>query len=499
MRAGAQSTGSISHRPSRPLRRLSSCAIALFVLTTLLSPNLAPGQVGGAGGDPRGTNPDAQPSDSGSVPDLAAIERAFQGVVRQVTPSVVGIRAHRQYWVPAAGTDAPDKTQGVEQLAIVHGSGTIIRADGSILTNQHVIQSAGDIEVILHDGRNLPATVVAADPRSDLAILRVDGAGLPPVALCDWSAVARGQWSIAVGNPYGLGNDGKQSVSVGVISNLGRRLPGLGEVDDRLYADMIQTTAPVHPGNSGGPLFNLRGELIGVITAVHVRTIDDQGAGFAIPMSPARRRVIEQLLQGQPVAYGYLGITVRTLEPGERTRAGLDGDLGVLVEQIETDGPAAKAGLQTGDIVTHLDACPVTAPLQLADLVGQVAASQNVELKILRGGTVETRRATLEPRQINHVAWLRSGAILWRGMRLTELTPETRRYAKVDADGVGLVVLDVQLDSPAAHARVQVGDVLESVAGSAAPDTQSFLLLVRGRDEAVQMHFRQGGAITVTR
>jgi serine protease Do len=443
----------------------------------------------------------AQPgraSPAGAAPDLAAMERAFQEVVERVSPSVVGIRARRHYWAPAPSAPDAAGARTIEQFVVIHGSGTVLRPDGAILTNEHVVQSARNIEVVLHDGRTLPASVTAADPRSDLAILRVDVAGLIPAQLCRWDDVARGQWSVVVGNPYGLGNDGKLSVSVGVISNLDRHLPGLGEVDDRLYADMIQTTAPIHPGNSGGPLFNLRGELIGVVTAVHARSIDDEGIGFAIPMNPAKRRVLERLLAGQPVLYGYLGVTVRTLEPAERAAAGLDADAGVQVAEVDADGPAGRAGVLVGDIVTRFQQRPVTAPLQLADLVGQTAAGQDVELKLRREQTELAVRVTLDTRQLSRVSWLRSGAVVWRGMRLADLTAESRQYVKADSNAVGVVVLDVQPGSPADQARVRIGDVVEQVEDVAVGQVMSFLQAIRSREGTVRLRLRERGSVSVS-
>jgi serine protease Do len=436
----------------------------------------------------------SSPSDTSAAAtaDLTALERAFQEVAQRVAPSVVGIRARRHYFAAVPGETGADPGS-VEQLVILNGSGTIVRPDGTILTNEHVIQSAAEITVILHDGRTFTATVAAADPRSDLAIIRIDAEGLTPVRFCDWSAVARGQWSLALGNPYGLGSDGHLSVSVGVISNLGRGLPGLGEVDDRLYADMIQTTAPIHPGNSGGPLFNIHGELLGVVTAVHTRTADGDGVGFAIPMTPAKRRVIDGLLEGRPIAYGYLGLTVRALEPAERTAAGLQLELGVLVEQVEPDGPAAQAGVLVGDILTRYDAQPVDSPMRLADLVGQTPVGRDVGVELWRAGAALSVRATVGMRQPTKVAWLRSGAVLWRGMRLTSSSPAPR----ADAGSAGVLVIDVRAGTPAERAGVRSGDVVDSVEGAAVQEPTAFLQAVRGRHGAVRLGLRHRGTVAV--
>ncbi len=244
--------------------------------------------------------------------ELQRLQTAFQEVADRVAPTVVGIRAHRRLTGEGFGTG---------QVVLVNGSGTVIDADGLILTNEHVVQRTHDLQVVFHDGSQLPGTVVAADTRNDLAIVRVNRTGLTAARFCSWPDVARGQWAVVVGNPFGLGSDGNLSVSVGVISNLGRSLPGLGESDNRLYNDMIQTTAEINPGNSGGPLFSLEGELLGVVTAMHTRSGGDAGAGFAIPMNPTRVRAIARLKTSRPALAGQRQTTGRGFARDPRNMA----------------------------------------------------------------------------------------------------------------------------------------------------------------------------------
>jgi S1-C subfamily serine protease len=332
------------------------------------------------------------------IADLGVLERAFQEVIVQVSPSVVGIRVQRQ--LPIA-----DEVTSSAAHVTVNGSGTVLSADGLILTSEHVIQDASEIEVLFFDGQRLPALVLAADPRSDLAVLLTARADLHPAVLCDWDRVARGQWIVVLGNPFGLGRDGQASVSVGVIANLRRQLPGLGEADDRFYRDMLQITAPINPGNSGGPLFNIRGELVGVVAAMHTRSPADDGVGFAIPLSPAKRRLIELLSAGRTIDYGYLGTLVRV--PGAAERAALGVGYGVVVQRVEADGPAAQAGIVAGDVLLELDGQPVTGPGQLAEVVGQTPAGSVVQLALRRGGEVLSLHATLARRDGSRVSVLR--------------------------------------------------------------------------------------------
>lgn len=357
---------------------------------------------------PPATARDAERGDAATeaVPDLEAIQRGFQRVIERVTPSVVGLRVQRRHVTVLSGSDAAGGAGTFEQTVIVNGTGTVLRADGLILTNEHVIQSADNIQVLFHDGQTLPATVVAADTRGDLAVLRVARRDLVPARLGDWSEVARGQWSIVLGNPYGLGRDGKLCASVGVISNLGRRLPGLGETDDRFYDDMIQTTAAICPGNSGGPLFNIRGELIGVVTAMHTRAAASEGICFAIPLNSAKRGLVERLIAGEAIAYGYLGITARPPAAAERQAAGLASDAGAVVETIEPGGPGARAALREGDVILEYNGQRVKNPAHLVELVGQTPAGRQVVLDVRRGRQPLTLRAAIDRRQRERVGGL---------------------------------------------------------------------------------------------
>lgn len=435
----------------------------------------------------------AQPHDNATdAPDLNAIQREFQRVVDHVAPSVVGIRAQRRYYTPLDETEAD--LDAFEQRVVVNGSGTIVQ-DGLILTNEHVVQAASEIEILFHDGLHETATLVASDPRSDLAILKVERRGLPSVAPCDWDTVTRGQWTIALGNPFGLGGDGQLSVSVGIVSNLGRQLPGLGEVDDRFYHDMIQTTAPINPGNSGGPLFNIHGEFIGVITAMHTRAPADEGIGFAIPMTSSRWRIVRQLCTGRTIDYGYIGLTVRVLNEDEVDRYGQVN--GVVIERVEPDGPADQAGLQVGDVLFELGDRMIRGPAHMAELVGLAPIDREVTVRLRRNGTPLQVRITVEQREISRVSWMRGGAVIWRGMRLADLTEDARQLLRLSPLAHGIVVIDVTPRTPAERAGFEIGQVIEAVEGQRIANTTDFLTLVRGERQSIELRIRNVGGRVV--
>ncbi len=460
---------------------LWAVAVVIFLLSICFAPRMSAGS-------------ESHRLTVSAIPDLAAIERAFQRVVTDVSPSVVGIRAQRHYATALATHDAGDPPATLEHHVVVNGSGTIVDPDGLILTNEHVVQGAGQITVLFHDGTELPAQVYAADPRSDLAVLRVARTGLQPARFCEWDRVARGQWTIVVGNPFGLGSDGQLSVATGVVSNLGRQLPGLGEVDDRFYNNMIQTTAPINPGHSGGPLFNVEGELIGVVTAMHTRAPADEGIGFAIPMTPTKCRVIRKLCEGQDVQYGYIGLTVRVPEEDERELFNLSSHDGVVVQLVEPGGPAAEADIRVGDVIRRFDDQPVTGPAQMAELVGQTPVGAEVRLAVLRTGRrLPPQYITVQRRDISRVSWMRSGSILWRGMRLVDLGAEVRKLMRVDETVHGVLVIEVLPDTPADRADFEIGDLIERIDGEPVRDTTEFLLRARATDGALRLAIRHRG------
>lgn len=427
--------------------------------------------------------------------DLKRIERAFEQIVQRVQDSVVGIRSQRRFAGALPGDSVADAA--FDRVVLVNGSGAILSADGLILTNEHVIQGADLIEVSFADGRTANATVVASDARSDLAVLRTPRTGLTPVTICDWSQVTRGQWAIVLGNPFGLGADGSFSVSVGVISNLGRRLPGLGEIDDRLYSDMIQTTAAINPGNSGGPLFDISGRMVGIVTAMHTRAADDEGVGFAIPLTPSKLRAIDSLRQGKGIEYGFVGLTAREPESSERAAASLSERTGAVVQALDADGPAARAGILERDLIVRFNGEVVDGPGRLAQLVGESSIGERARIELFRGSQRTLVSVEIGRRDVDRVSWMRSGAALWRGLRLADLTPHVRERMHVAAEALGVVVIDVYEASPGQRAQIRVGDVIERANKTDVRDLLTFRDATRDQDGVVRLRVQGRGEVDV--
>src|SRR5687768_3463930 len=278
--------------------------------------------------------------------DIVDLQQQFENVARRVAPAVVAISgadsrmegdgAHRTEEINAdklsTFLDTVDRTVG---------TGFVVDPDGYIVTNDHVVGKAEQLWVTTDDHKVYPAIVVGSDPRADIAILKIPATNLPTVTFSEAGPVRRGQWTIALGNPYGLSVGGDMCMSVGIVSATGRSLPKLSGKEDRLYSDLIQTTAQINPGNSGGPLFDLRGEVIGINTAVILPQKSTNGIGFAIPANERVMWIVESLKAGREVVYGFLGVKASTPTGKERREAKIDEEVGAFVETVELDSPAA--------------------------------------------------------------------------------------------------------------------------------------------------------------
>lgn len=329
--------------------------------------------------------------------DLRALQSSFEKLAVELRPAVVAIQTY------VVNDPAADPRHQL-QLRVSQGSGLIIDPDGYIATNRHVLEEANYFLVTLHDASRHVARIVQTDPRSDLAVIRIDARGLTPVRWGDASSLRVGHWTVAVGNPFGRANDnGQLSVSFGTVSALGREMThrlGVNPVV-QYYGHLIETTAAVHPGCSGGPLFNLDGEVIGIITAIETPSRDGEGSGFAIPVDPPVRRALESLKTGNPVRYGYLGVSVEDVPPPTSRRvADRPQHRGARVTTVHPpDGPAARAELLPGDIVLEFNGQPIEDADHLVRTIGFSPIGVEMELVYLRKGVKRKAAVTLLDRQ----------------------------------------------------------------------------------------------------
>lgn len=371
------------------------------------------------------------------------------------------------------------------------GSGFLIDREGFIVTNNHVIEDADQIRVILADNREFDAEVVGRDPQTDLALIRIQGAdGLEPLRLGDSEKLRVGTWVVAIGSPFGL----EQTVTAGIVSAKGRII-GSGP-----YDDFIQTDASINPGNSGGPLLNMAGEVIGINTAI---VASGQGIGFAIPINMAKG-IIDQLKDKGAVTRGWLGVGIQDLTPDLAGYYGLDSQKGVLVTQVFEGDPAHQAGIQVNDIIVSVDGRPVATGRELSGLIANTPVGQRTTIELIRDGKQQSLTVTLAKRDDDPRAAVpapgRDSEEL--GIEVTDLGSDIARRFGIDSTEAGVLVTSVKDDSLARKADLRPGDIIKEINRTVVKDRNDFLRLMKNvkDQDTVQMLVkrRNAGFLVVT-
>ena len=337
------------------------------------------------------------------------------------------------------------------------GSGVIISPDGYILTNNHVVEGATDVRVTFSDKRQLKAKVIGADPKTDIAVLKVEGSGFPAITIGDSSKVQVGDYALAVGDPFGVG----QTVTMGIISALNRGNLGIED-----YEDFIQTDAPINPGNSGGALVNDRGELVGINTAILSHgSGGNEGIGFAIPINMARN-VMSQILDHGKVNRAYLGIMVQDITPGISKAMNLKDMKGVLVGDVTPSGPASRSGVQRGDVILEVNGKPMEDSRELRNSISMMNPDSTVKLKILRNGNptdVSVKLGDLPSDKEQAKTEGGSSDKALDGVTVENLDAQSARQLGLPAAATGVVVTDINPTSSLASAGLRRGDVIQEV------------------------------------
>jgi serine protease Do len=351
------------------------------------------------------------------------------------------------------------------------GSGFIVSADGLILTNAHVVDDASEVTVKLTDKREFTAKVLGKDRQTDVAVLKIAAGDLPTVRLGDPDTLKVGQWVVAIGSPFGFEN----TVTAGIVSAKGRALP------DETYVPFIQTDVAVNPGNSGGPLFNLRGEVVGINSQIFSRTGGYQGVSFAIPIDVAMR-VQKDLVATGRVVRGWLGVGIQGMSKELAQSFGLEQARGALVSQVQPGSPAARAGVKTGDVIVEFDGRAIADSSDLPPLVGQTPVGKESKIKVLRDGREKTlivRIAQLADNEsgsddadAGDATGTARGSL---GVAVADLTDEQR--AELGLDSGGVVVTAVR-DGPAADAGIRRGDVLLRIGSEQIENSRQFRELI---------------------
>ena len=425
------------------------------------------------------------------APDRAAEpvlpNAGFAPIVKQALPAVVNISTSkmikvsnddenpflndpmfRQFFGPNSGQQFKQPQQQREHAL---GSGVIVNKDGYILTNNHVIDGATQIVVDLADRRHFTAKVVGADPQSDVAVLKIDATNLPVLTLGNSKNLEVGDYVLAIGDPMGIG----ETVTLGIVSATGRTNVGVEGASG--YENFIQTDAAINPGNSGGALINSRGELVGINTAIASSNGGNQGIGFAIPIDMARG-VMTQLIEHGKVTRGYLGIGIEQMTPALAKQFGLANAEGTLVTDVTDGSPAAKAGLQRGDVILAINGEAISDFSQFRLHIADAAPNSTVRLKVMRAGKVMEVPVTLaqlkDEKQIASGDKSESTEGGMSGVQIENLTPQIAQQLGVSAQTQGVVVSQVSPESAAAEAGLQRGDIVIEVNRHAVHNTQEF-------------------------
>jgi serine protease Do len=396
---------------------------------------------------------------------VATIPNSFAELAGNLSPTVVNVRVTK---VEKAGYNMPHMPDGQfgefferffrqmpqrpeNRRTQGAGSGVIISEDGYILTNNHVIEGAQEVTVTMNNEQEYKAEIIGRDPKTDLAVLKVESKKtLPAAAMGDSENLRVGDWVIAIGNPFGLNH----TVTSGIVSAKGRVI-GAGP-----YDDFIQTDASINPGNSGGPLFNMRGEVVGINTAIIPQ---GQGIGFAIPVNTAKPLIPQLVAEGE-VTRGYLGVNIQSITPELAKALGVEDSQGALVADVVSGSPADKGGIKRGDIITQWDGKAVKDNHDLPTMVAATPIEKEVEVTVLRDGKTRQLEVEVGKLQSDDTETARAAEPAkgkW-GLKLHEMSPEIGQHYRLQTDK-GVVVVGVEPGSPADEAGIRQGDVIVEV------------------------------------
>src|SRR6478736_6997143 len=378
---------------------------------------------------------DSAPVSEGKSPVVTSYADALEAI----RPAVVSVYSSKTVREQVPEFYRQMGVQGREQKQRGLGSGVIVSADGYILTNNHVVDEADELKVLLNDDREFTAKVIGTDPKTDVAVIKIEAAELPTVTLADSAKLRVGDVVFAIGNPLGVG----QTVTMGIISATGRKVGILDDVAG--YEDFIQTDAAINQGNSGGALIDARGRLIGINSAILSNSQGNIGIGFAIPINLANT-IMHSLIEFGTVSRGYLGVsTNQPLTPDMAESFGAPRDTkGVPITDLPEDGPAAKAGLKREDIITAIDGKPVSSGEELRLLIAQTTPGTKIAVKYLRDGKPHTADVTLAKRPDDDVP---AGELL-AGVTIETLTPDLRKQLRIDERVDGMVITGIDEKSP---------------------------------------------------
>jgi len=437
-----------------------------------------------------------QQSEQAPIPSPSEFSRAFINVAKKLGPAVVNIDVREKARQPSGLENMPNIPGfRIPQQGPQHGtgSGVIISQDGYILTNNHVAGNADRMNVTLADGREFKAKRVGTDPETDLAVIKIDAENLPYAELGDSDKLEQGEWVVALGSPFGL----QKTMTAGIVSATGRALTGT-------YDNYIQTDASINPGNSGGPLVNMAGEVVGINTMIFTRSGGSEGIGFSIPSNMAHK-IYAELIRNGKVTRGFLGVSLKPVTAAVAETIGYHGTEGALVDDVtDPNSPAARAGLQSGDVITGFDGKPVASRQQLVEMVAETPVGKSVTVKYFRDGRPRTTTLRLAERPDQNAAAVRPSSgdegrasASKLGISVDDVTPDLVRQLHLRSPA-GAVIEEVQPGSPAEEAGLQQGDVVHRIGSATVSNAQDLIKAVRqlrgGKEVVLQVE--RGGQLS---
>lgn len=440
---------------------------------------------------------------------LMLTENAFANVAEKIGPAVVSVTVIQVYKIMAKKTYNPFERydpyseeffneffgQPYEYRQSGMGSGVIIDKEGYVLTNEHVISGASEIEVTLSDGRKFKGEVKGSDPMSDLAVIKIDAPNLPFAELGDSENIKVGQWVVAVGNPFGfIMSNPQPSISVGVISALHRSFSYTGVDQSRYYGDLIQTDAAINRGNSGGPLVDINGKIIGINALIFSTTGGYQGLGFAIPINRAKQ-ILDELISGKEIKYGWLGVQVQSVSRELSFILKLSDEKGALIADIIKDSPADKGGLKKGDVVKKINGEDVIDSNDLVVKVSHFPVGEKIKVQFIREGKetelfVEIGEKPKEKTiiQKKQPAMSEKG---WRGIEVMEINDDVREELDVSYEK-GVVVAVIDDNSTGALSGMREGDIIDEINRGTVDSVDDFNKITENLTGEVLVHTKRG-------
>lgn len=442
---------------------------------------------------------------------LAETERAFVEISKRVTPAVVNISTTKSFRGMERGPVSPffqdpffrrffgdeflrehDTPRKYKEQSL--GSGVIVTDDGYIVTNNHVVEGADEIKVVLSDRKEYAGKIVGADPKTDLAIIKIKASELPAIVWGDSDHIEVGEFVLAIGSPFGL----NQTVTSGIISAKGRANVGIAD-----YEDFIQTDAAINPGNSGGALVNIRGELIGINTAIFTRSGGYMGIGFAVPSNMAKS-VMDSLVKEGKVTRGWLGVYIQDITPELAKQFKLSNNSGALISDVMDGSPADKAGLQRGDVILQYNGKEVENNSHLRNMVAQTPVGKTIDVRVIRDGRTELLKVVIGELPAD-LAKGESGEGspegVFQGVTVQGLTTELRERLDIPDKIKGVVVSGVAADSPAQGYGLKPGDVILQINRKDVRTVKDFSKAaeeVKKGDSVLMLVYRDGMTIYIT-